>query len=671
MSEHHDLNSSQREAVRYQDGPCLILAGAGSGKTRVVTHKIARLIQECGLEAHNIAALTFTNKAAREMQARCSALLPDGASRGLTVCTFHALGVSILRREAVHAGLKPQFSILDSDDAYAIIQDLAATTDRALVRRLQNQISLWKNGLVTSEAAQASSTDDATSRAARIFRDYNATLAAYQALDFDDLIVRPVELFEQMPEVLYRWQSRLRYLLIDEVQDTNACQYRLLKLLAGPRAMFTAVGDDDQGIYGWRGATLENLAQLQRDYPNLKVIKLEQNYRSSGRILAAANALIAHNPKLFEKKLWSELGPGEPVIVAAMNDEAHEADSIAIRISALRFERRGKYSDYAVLYRGNHQARVLEQALRRERIPYVLSGGQSFFERAEIKDVCAWLRLLANEDDDPAFIRAITTPKRGIGSATLEALGAYAAKRHLSLFAAACESGFSAQLDARRIEPIEQFTTFVNRMQWRAAREPAGIVLRDMLSAIGLEAWYLDSQDQRAARDRLQNIEDFCGWIEQRAQQDGKTLAELTQLVALIGMLDEKSEDQDAVRLSTLHAAKGLEFPHVMLVGVEEGLLPHKGSADDPATALPARLEEERRLLYVGITRAQRSLHISWCKKRKRARDFEMRERSRFLDEIEIEASAAPEDPTPGLSPQSRLAGLRELLNKTRASSGS
>ena len=659
------LNRPQRAAVQYLDGPCLVLAGAGSGKTRVITQKIAYLIEAGHYEARQIAALTFTNKAAAEMRQRAAALLAGKAAKGLTVSTFHALGVQILRHEAALLGLKPRFSILAGDDVRGIVQDLVATTDQAVIRAIQNRISLWKNALVTPDAAEQVTADANEAQAARIYRNYAATLRAYQAVDFDDLIGKPVELFERHEDVLFRWQSRLRYLLVDEVQDTNAGQYRLLKLLAGTRAAFTAVGDDDQAIYAWRGATIDNLARLSVDFPRLSVIKLEQNYRSSGRILAAANSLIAANPKLFEKKLWSEHGPGDAVTVSAMNDEAHEAESVAMRLSAHRFERRTQYADYAVLYRGNHQARVLEEAFRKEKIPYVVSGGQSFFERAEIRDLIAWLRLMANLDDDPAFIRAVTTPRRGVGTATLEALGTYAGKRRVSLFEAACEAAFTTQLPARQREPLTEFTAFVNRIQWRAEREPAGRVLDDLTAAIDYKAWLFDASDERAAQKRWQNVLDFNAWLTRRGEEDGKTLVEMTQSVALLTMLDGREDEPDAVRLSTLHAAKGLEFGHVFLVGVEEGLLPHKGDDTDDAATLIARIEEERRLMYVGVTRAQKSLAISWCKKRRRARDHEGREPSRFIAELGLaEARVADKD---AMSTQDRLASLKALLAKPRA----
>jgi ATP-dependent DNA helicase Rep len=658
------LNPPQREAVHYLDGPCLVLAGAGSGKTRVITQKIAHLIESGKYTARQIAALTFTNKAANEMRQRVSALLPAASVRGLSVSTFHALGLTMLRQEGERIGLRSRFSILDSDDARAIVQDLAATTDAAAARRLQTRISLWKNAMIApDDAARLADVDADGLHAVKVYRSYEATLRAYQAVDFDDLIVRPVRLFEEHGDVAIRWQSRLRYILVDEVQDTNAAQYRLLRLLAGSRAALTAVGDDDQAIYAWRGATLDNLANLKLDYPNLHVIKLEQNYRSSGHILAAANAVIKENPKLFEKKLWSEHGPGDPVTVVAMADDFQEAEAIAKRISIERFKRGGKWLEYAILYRGNHQARVFEEALRNERIPYEISGGQSFFDRSEIRDLMAWMRLLANEDDDPAYIRAITVPKRGVGAATLDALGRYATERGVSLFEASCEAAFSLRVGTRQWEPIERFTAFVNRMQDRAAKEPVGRLLDELLTAIDYRLHLFDADSERAAQKRWQNVLDFVAWLTRRAEEDGKTLVEITQAVTLISMLDEREDEVDAVRLSTLHAAKGLEFPYVFLVGVEEGLLPHKGGEDDDAATVVRRIEEERRLMYVGVTRAQRGLSISWCRKRRRARDETTCEPSRFIAELGL-ARDQPIVEETKMTPQERMAQMRALLAK-------
>ena len=665
------LNPAQREAIRYLDGPCLVIAGAGSGKTRVITQKIAHLVR-AGVQPGGIAAITFTNKAAREMAERLGKLvkLPEG-ERPL-VSTFHSLGVQMLRRDCRRIGLKARFSILDADDALAILQQALATTDRKLLRAAQTRISLWKNALVGPDEAVAIAADATEHQAARAYRDYAATLAAYQAVDFDDLIRLPVQLMRAEPEVTQAWRERLRYLLVDEYQDTNACQYELLRLLAGPRAAFTAVGDDDQSIYGWRGATLENLERLQRDFPALKVIKLEQNYRSSLTILAAANRLIGHNPKLHDKRLWSELGVGDPIAVVACDSDEQEAESVAMRLQAHKFERRTKFSDYAILYRGNHQARVFEQVLRKEKIPYVLSGGQSFFERAEIRDLMAYLRLLANDDDDPAFIRAVTTPRRGVGAATLAALGEHSGMRHVSMFAALFESGFEAKLPARQLEPLREFGAFVNRIAARAAREPAAQVIDDLVAAIGYRAHLFDTLDDKQAAVRWQNVTDFLDWLKKRAAEEGSTLVQLAQSVAILSQLDRNDADADAVRMTTIHAAKGLEFAHVFIVGCEEGLLPHHGGlvpeeAADPAEgaadqAQAARIEEERRLMYVAVTRAQRSLTLSWCRERRQARQARTQQPSRFIAEMQLDPQPSSARTVSAQAARQQLGRLRELL---------
>ena len=663
------LNPPQREAIRYLDGPLLVLAGAGSGKTRVITEKVAYLIRDCGLSPSTIAAITFTNKAAREMQSRIEQLL-GGKPEGLTVSTFHSLGMRILREEARTLGYKPNFSVFDATDAFGIIADLSGSTDKATIRRLQTQISHWKNALVSPDAARNAAGSDTEELAALAYAGYAATLKAYQAMDFDDLIALPVGLFDTHPETLEKWQNRLRYLLVDEYQDTNACQYRLLRQLAGTRAAFTAVGDDDQAIYGWRGADIENLRSLPRDYPQLKVIKLEQNYRSTARILKAANTLIANNPKLFEKKLWSELGHGDPIRVTACKDNEKEAEQVVMKLQAHRFEHHTKFSDYAILYRGNFQARLLEQYLRDQRVPYVLSGGQSFFDRSEIKDITAYLRLLVNRDDDPAFIRAATTPRRGIGGATLEALGVYAGERRRSLFVAACEEGFGQRVQARQLNPLQEFCHFIDRLERRARHESAEKVMGDLLAAIGYEAWLYGENERKAAEARWNGVQELVQWLARRGQEEEKNLIELTQTIALIQLLDNRDGDDspDAVRLSTLHAAKGLEFPHVFLVGVEEGVLPHRESLD------PAKLEEERRLMYVGITRARRSLHISYAERRKQGREFLPSEPSRFIAEMGKDdlrftgggAQAAP-DKAGGAA---RLAAMRAMLAGGGAQTG-
>lgn len=655
------LNAPQREAIRYLDGPSLVLAGAGSGKTRVITQKIAWLIGQCDINPGNIAAITFTNKAAREMQERVAGLMNGRAPKGLTVCTFHALGVRIIRQEAGHCGLKPQFSIMDAADTVQIVSDIAGDGDKGIAKQLQWQISSWKNAMITPSQAQKLADNEMAEAAAALYPEYERTLRAYQAVDFDDLIALPVKLFEENGEVRERWQNRLRHLLIDEYQDTNRAQYRLLKLLAGVRGGFTAVGDDDQAIYAWRGADVENIRLLQQDYPQLRVIKLEQNYRSSARILHAANTLIANNEKLFEKRLWSEHGAGEQIVVTSCRDPEHEAEWVATKISAHKFEQRTRFSDYAVLYRGNHQARLIEQQLRNHKIPYAISGGQSFFDKAEIRDLIAYLRLLVNEDDDLAFIRAITVPRRGVGAATLEALGRYAGQRHISLFAAVFEEGVSEHLNGKQLGQLQEFAAFINRLQQRAPRERASVLLEELLSAIAYENWLLTHFEPREAEAKWSNVRDFVGWLGRKGDEDDKNLIELTQTIALISMLDKEDPDFDGVQLATLHASKGLEFKHVFLIGVEEGLLPHQSSIDED------KIEEERRLMYVGITRAQRSLNVTWCERRKSGKEWYACEASRFVEEMGEDVRVNDRNANTPVSKEegrARIAGLMAMLEQ-------
>lgn len=654
------LNPAQREAVRYVDGPLLVLAGAGSGKTRVITHKIAYLIEECGVSAHKIAAITFTNKAAREMRERTAALLKGGGASKVTLCTFHALGAILLRKEASVIQLKPNFSILDAADAAALIQELVKDADKAVVRRIQQRISAWKNALITADAALRCAEDELQLHAARVYADYERALRAYQAVDFDDLIGLPVRLLSEHEEVALRWQQRIGHLLVDEYQDTNHSQYRLLRLLSGVRAAFTAVGDDDQAIYGWRGADVANLAQLGADYRNLRIIKLTQNYRSTTRILAAANSVISHNPKLFDKRLWSDKGHGDVINIHTCRDPEQEAEWVIARLLAHKFSQRGRFGDYAILYRGNHQARLFEQQLRTHKAPYLLSGGQSFFERSEIKDLVSYLRLLANDDDDPAFIRAITCPKRGIGGATLEALGRASGRRHCSLFAAAYAAGIENEVPLKALALVREFCEFINRMNWRATREPAGQVLADLIRAIDYEQWLFETLEPREAEGKIANVRDFTAWLTRKGEADDKNLVELAQTIALITLLDKGEENPDAVQLATLHAAKGLEFRHVFLVGVEEGLLPHREAID------LNRIDEERRLMYVGITRAQMSLTLTWCARRKQGGEMIGRDPSRFIEEMgdDIRHLGKDTEPTEASRAKGRavLSRYKELL---------
>ena len=664
-------NPAQLEAVHILQGPCLVLAGAGSGKTRVITHKLALLIQS-GVDPSAIAAITFTNKAAAEMRERAKKLIGKAAQK-VTVCTFHALGVRILRQDGAALGLKPQFSILDSDDVTSLLKDAGGTTDAATARQWQWAISLWKNMGLSAAMAEAQAQDDNERITARIMARYEERLTAYQSVDFDDLIGLPLKLFQNHPEVRDKWQGQISHWLVDEYQDTNATQYELLKLLAGERQCLTAVGDDDQSIYGWRGATLDNLKRLPTDFPRLRVVKLEQNYRSTRAILRAANNVIRPNPKLFPKTLFSELGEGEPVRVLDADGEEHEAERVVARIQSLRASDGAtstamphEWRDFCVMYRANHQSRVLEKALRKAAIPYKVSGGQSFFDRAEIRDLCAWLRLWVNNDDDPAFLRAITTPKRGVGHQTLQQLGQFANQYKLSLFEALFSHSLGSVLNARAVASLHEFGRSINDLQYRARHtegaQDAMRFLMDWLKELGYEQHLHDQEDSdKLAAARWGHVLDFCEWMAQRCGgevddaagvslvSERKNLLEVAQTISLLSTLSERDSDQNVVTLSTLHAAKGLEWPHVMLVGVNEGLLPFRH--DTPVVegvlteSQAIHLQEERRLMYVGITRAQHTLAVSWARKRKKGRDMVVGVPSRFIAEMGLDDTTVKEDP--------------------------
>ncbi len=673
----HGLNLAQQDAVNYLHGPCLVLAGAGSGKTRVITHKIARLIQ-AGMDPKRIAAITFTNKAAAEMRERAKGLIGK-AAKDVRICTFHALGVHMLRESGEVLGLKPQFSILDSDDVTSILKDAGGSVDAATARQWQWTISAWKNMGLNAEQAEAQAADDNERIIARIMARYEERLTAYQSVDFDDLIGLPLKLLRDHEDVRSKWQQMMGHILVDEYQDTNATQYEVLKALVGSHdpqnSRFTAVGDDDQSIYGWRGATLDNLKKLPVDFPNLKVIKLEQNYRSTSAILRAANNVIGPNPKLFPKNLWSDLGEGEPVRVVDADNEEHEAERTVARIQSLRASSQHKeFRDFAVLYRANHQARVFEQALRRAQIPYKVSGGQSFFDRAEIKDLCGWFRLWVNNDDDPAFLRAVTTPKRGIGHQTLQQLGVFASKYKLSLFEALFSSSLGSVLNARAVGSLHEFGRYLNDLEYRARHtngaEDARAFLTDWLKEIGYEKHLYDSEDnEKVAASRWTNVMEFCDWMAQRCggqiddaagvslTSEKKSLLEVAQTISLLSTISEREQDQNVVTLSTLHASKGLEWPHVILAGVTEGMLPFKldegadsvgGSTREHEAAnesIAQRLQEERRLMYVGITRAQRTLAVSWPRRKKKGREMVSAQPSRFIAEMALDQATVKEDP--------------------------
>ncbi len=630
------LNPQQQAAVKIIDRPLLVIAGAGSGKTRVITEKIAYLVKQ-GTPAKNIAAVTFTNKAAREMRNRVSKLIDSKDSSGLRVSTFHSLGLEILRKEHKALGYKANLTLFDEQDKLTLLRGLINHSDQKLdidqIDHYAHQIGQWKNAFVTPEQA-ITYADIEQQNCAHLYKDYIRNLKAYNAVDFDDLILLPVLLLQQFPEILQKWQNTIRYLLVDEYQDTNLTQYQLVKLLAGNLGRFTVVGDDDQSIYAWRGAEPQNLLQLQKDYARLQVIKLEQNYRSTGRILKVANHLIANNPHTFEKRLWSELGYGDPLRVLHHKDDLTESQQIISEIIHHKFKTGSQYHDYAILYRGNHQSRLLERALRENNIPYFISGSTSFFAYSEIKDILGYLRLFVNPDDDAAFLRIINTPRREIGPTTLEKLGSYANERQISLFAACNEMGLGTRVGEKALHRLEKFCHWVNDTADKMQRGDTFSVMQEFINQINYENWLKENSKTEAAAERkIKNVYELIEWLKRIADKEPeneKSLAEIVSKIMLMDILErnEEQEAHDQVSLMTLHAAKGLEFPHVFLIGMEENILPHQNSIENGS------IEEERRLAYVGITRAQRTCTFSYCTHRKRYGEISEAEPSRFLNEL-------------------------------------
>ncbi|PHM36364.1 DNA helicase Rep [Xenorhabdus innexi] len=631
------LNPSQQQAVEFVTGPCLVLAGAGSGKTRVITNKIAHLIRACGYQARHIAAVTFTNKAAREMKERVAQTLGRKETRGLMISTFHTLGLEIIKREYKALGMKSNFSLFDDQDQMALLKDLTADLleeDKDLLQKLISSISGWKNDLKSPEQVMRLAGSAQEHQFAECYRRYDLHLNSCNVLDFDDLITKPTLLLIRDEEVRERWQNRIRYLLVDEYQDTNTSQYQLVKLLVGNRARFTVVGDDDQSIYSWRGARPQNLILLNADFPQLNVIKLEQNYRSSGRILKSANILIANNPHVFEKKLFSELGYGDPLRVIEANNEDHEAERVVGELIAHHFINKTDYKDYAILYRGNHQSRIFEKMLMQNRIPYRISGGTSFFSRPEIKDLLSYLRVLTNPDDDSAFLRVVNTPRREIGAVTIQKLGEWAKQRNKSLYHASFDLGLEQNLSGRGLAALQRFTHWLDEISRQAEREPL-LAVRDLLHGMDYESWlYETSPSPKAAEMRMKNVNQLFTWMSDMFEGDDlnepMTLSQVVARFTLRDMLErgEENEELDQVQLMTLHASKGLEFPYVFMVGMEEGLLPHQSSIDED------NIEEERRLAYVGITRAQRELFLTLSKERRQYGELIRPEPSRFLLEL-------------------------------------
>ena len=666
------LNPQQQQAVEYVSGPCLVLAGAGSGKTRVIINKIAHLIGKCGYLPKQIAAVTFTNKAAREMKERVAQSIGKESSKGLIVSTFHTLGFDIIKREYKYLGFKANMTLFDEHDQMALLKELTADLlqeDKDLLRTLINRISNWKNDLCSPQQALTLARDKQEQTFAHCYDRYNKQLRSYNALDFDDLIMLPTLLFKQNAEVRSKWQEKIRYLLVDEYQDTNTSQYELIKLLVGDRARFTVVGDDDQSIYSWRGARPQNMVRLRDDFPALRVIKLEQNYRSSQRILHCANILIDNNDHVFDKKLFSNLGEGEKLQIIEAKNEEHEAERVVGELIAHRFIAKTHYRDYAILYRGNHQSRLLEKILMQNRIPYKISGGTSFFSRAEIKDMMAYLRLVVNQDDDAAFLRIVNTPKREIGTATLEKLGSLAQEKHVSLFEAIFDFELIQRVTPKAYDALQKFARWIVELNDEIQRSEPERALRSMLASLHYEEYlYEYATSPKAAEMQSKNLATLFDWVADMLKGDEfnepMNLNQIVTRLTLRDMLErgEEEDDSDQVQLMTLHASKGLEFPHVFLIGMEEGILPHQTSIDED------NVEEERRLAYVGITRAQQNLWFSLCKERRQFGELIRPEPSRFLLELP-ENDLQWERDKPPLSAeqqqaktQSHIANLRAIL---------
>lgn len=634
------LNPRQKEAAKYVEGPLLVLAGAGSGKTSVITRKIAYLIDVCGIKPHHIAAVTFTNKASREMKERVSALVGKGGAKGLTVSTFHNLGLNIIRQELTAAGYRAGFSILDQDDCKGIIRDVMQRDhggeDGDMVDLVQSTISNLKNDLITAEQAITQAQSPQEMLIAQTYSVYQRMLKAYNAVDFDDLIMAPTLLFMHQPEVLMRWQKKIRYLLVDEYQDTNTSQYELVKRLVGHRGGLTVVGDDDQSIYAWRGARPENLSLLKKDFPSLKVVKLEQNYRSTGLILNAANRVIDNNPHEFEKKLWCDMGYGDPIRILKCKNDEIEAERIASEIVERRLRYGAGYKDFAVLYRGNHQSRVMEMKLQGFQVPYKLNGGQSFFGRNEIKDVMGYLRLLINPSDDAAFLRIINTPRREIGPTTIEKLSEYAHMRGTSMLAATTEMGLEQLLSPRSLDRLRRFGHWLGTITRNAYTGDPIAAIKELLNDIDYESHLAQSSTSPAqAERRMKNVWFLVDSIQKMIDKadeigDEVTIEDAVGRLILRDMLEQQEQDDesDQVQLMTLHASKGLEFPHVYIMGMEEELMPHRNSIEADT------VEEERRLMYVGITRAKRTLTLTYAGKRRQYGEVSDTTHSRFLDEL-------------------------------------
>ncbi len=649
------LNPVQQEAASTVEGPVLLIAGPGSGKTRTLTHRVAYLLAKGAARPYQVLALTFTNKAAREMRERITRLVGEEAARQLWMGTFHSIFARILRREAEHIGYTRDFSIYDSDDSERIVRDvmgsLGIDTKKVNPRAIRHRISGAKNKLMTPAEYIRVANEYFEEIAARIYGQYEAALKRANALDFDDLLVRPIELFTSQPDVLAGYQERWRYVHIDEYQDTNHAQYQIARMLAGKHENICVVGDDAQSIYAFRGADIENILSFQRDYPDAAVIRLEQNYRSTQRILDLADSIIGKNSRQLEKKLWTDNPPGEPVVLMEGLSERDEAQKVERRIRDLAVRHGVSLRDVAVLYRTNAQSRSIEDALRRGSIPYRVVGSVSFYGRKEIKDALAYLRLLVNPSSEADLRRVINYPTRGIGAKTLERITTFAARNGLSLWQA-LERVAEIGVGSRAENAINQFTFLISRYASKADSMLAGELARELISESGLLS-QLREENTIESLQRWENVQELISAIAEFAEsapEGADTLSEFLQQVTLVTDADTDEGDPNRVTLMTLHASKGLEYRVVFVTGLEEGLFPLAAAAQDPA-----ELEEERRLLYVGATRAKELLFLSFARSRYRYGEQQAAVRSRFLDEIDAPGVVITEAGKPFVGKQDRF----------------
>nr|WP_221437339.1 DNA helicase PcrA [Gracilibacillus halotolerans] len=638
------LNKQQQEAVRHTEGPLLIMAGAGSGKTRVLTHRIAYLIDEKEVAPRNILAITFTNKAAREMKNRIEKLVgADG--NNMWVSTFHSMCVRILRRDIDRIGYSRNFTILDGGDQLTLIKNIMKDrnmdTKKFEPRAFLGAISSAKNELVTPDQYNENVGDFFTRQIGEVYKEYQRLLMKNQALDFDDLIMQTIHLFRRVPEVLEYYQRRFQYIHVDEYQDTNHAQYILVKLLATRFKNLCVVGDSDQSIYAWRGADIKNILSFEKDYPNSKVVLLEQNYRSTKSILKAANFVIERNTSRKPKKLWTENSDGNKINYYQAETEREEGLYVAQQIEQLIQDNKYQYSDVAILYRTNAQSRAIEETFMKANIPYQMVGGTKFYERKEIKDMLAYLRLIVNPNDDISFVRVVNEPKRGIGKTSIDKLQAYAAMNDISLYTAVQEADFVG-LSAKATKALVQFGQMIKNWEQQQEFLSATEMVEEVLDKTGYEQM-LQNERSIEAQTRLENLEEFMTVTKNFEQStEDKTLVNFLTELALISdidRVDEDVDDNDKVTMMTLHSAKGLEFPVVFLIGMEENVFPHSRSLMDDD-----EMEEERRLAYVGITRAEQVLHLTHAKMRTLYGRTNFNPISRFIEEIPEELLEGKEE---------------------------